>query len=493
MSFLIDSLLLHELQIHNLNKINKMAKLQADISGQFTKANTFAIKNLKPYQSSLIDRILKSFQEVYLCAIDELEEFVEKTGKLPGELQFANNCSLHRNNVEGIKHIEDLNLMYLGSGREPYKKLIINVNRIVTHHRAKFFKLVVDDVKASLPENYSKQEYNFLLNKKILLSVIKSHKESSGQEEFFKNIVFTDSQYVLGFNPDGKINSVSIKFNNSPKIDPALKLGKINIFCNREVLPGTSKRLIISRSKTGKYSITITFNLPDTELKYRFNEASGQVGIDFNLKKKDVMVTSCGTKIRKYDKQTTEELNRLTTYKKNLNTQLSNKQQFLATITNDKKAIPNSNNYKRILQKLRIVEEKIANIRKHHNHRITNDLLSKFKILCVEDIKTAELLEKKDGQIDKYIKTAMNRNMSDLSFGEIKSMFEYKCKWYGNKFILVPARGTTQTCNNCGNIPEERIGLGVTVYECQKCGHKMDRDINAAKNILDIGLKISNS
>jgi IS605 OrfB family transposase len=470
-----------------------MAKLQTNIENQFTKANTFAVKNLKPYQSLLIDRILKSFQEVYLCAIDELEEIVEKTGKLPGELTFLKNCSLHRNNVEGIKHIQDLNLIYLDSAREPYKKLIININRILDYHRAKFFKLVVDDVKASLAQNCSKEEYNFLLNKKILLSIIKSHKESSGQEEFFKNIVFLDNQYVLGYNPDGKINSVFIKFNNNPKIDSTLKLGKINVFCNREVLPGIPKRLIISRSKAGKYSITITFNLPDTELKYRFNEASGQIGIDFNLKKKDVMVTSCGDKIRKYDKQTSKELSRLLAYKKKLNTQLSNKQHFLATVTNDKKAIPDSNNYKRTLQKLRVVEEKIANIRKHHNHRITNDLLSKYKILCVEDIQTAELLEKKDGKINKYIKTAMNRNMSDLSFGEIKSMFEYKCKWYGNKFILVPARGTTQTCNNCGNIPEERIGLDVTVYECQKCGHKMDRDINAAKNILDNGLKILNS
>jgi putative transposase len=84
----------------------------------------------------------------------------------------------------------------------------------------------------------------------------------------------------------------------------------------------------------------------------------------------------------------------------------------------------------------------------------------------------------------------MNRNINDASWGNIKTKLDYKSKWYGNKLVLVPARGTTQTCNNCGNIPEIRVELKDRIYKCEVCGHEMDRDLNAALNILKNGKEI---
>lgn len=462
-------------------------KLQKNIEDQYTRAFTFAVKNIKPHQALLIDRILIAFQDLYLCAIDELEEIINITGKLPNEMAFMKNYLLHRNITTSHKYIDDLNLVQKDATKDPYKKLLTNVNRINKHSREKYFKLVVDEVKSELCEDYSKQQYNDLLNKKILLAILNTHRKSSGLHKYYKNIMFNYNEYVILSDDDGKINSIKSSFGLKIK-DPMLKLGTLKIFRNREALVGTPKRLIIKRSELGKYSITITFNVPKDELQYRFNEASGEVGIDWGLK--NLMSLSDGTFINKYDEDTKKELERLVAYKKKLNTQLTNKQQFLATVNNDKKVIITSNNYNRTLQKLRSVEEKIARIREFHNHRISNDLLSKYETLCVEDINTAEIKEKKEGKLNKYIRTGMNRNINDASWGDIKTKLEYKSKWYGNKFVLVPARGTTQTCNNCGNVPEVRVELNVRTYKCENCGHEMDRDLNAALNILKSGKAI---
>jgi IS605 OrfB family transposase len=462
-------------------------KLQKNTEDQYTRAFTFAVKNIKPHQALLIDRILIAFQDLYLCAIDELEEIINITGKLPNEMAFMKNYLLHRNITTSHKYIDDLNLVQKDATKDPYKKLLMNVNRINKYSREKYFKLVVDEVKSELDEDYSKTQYNNLLNKKILLAILNTHRKSSGLHKYYKNIMFNYNEYVILSDDDGKINSIKSSFGLKVK-DPMLKLGTLKIFRNREALVGIPKRLIIKRSELGKYSITITFNVPKDELQYRFNEASGEVGIDWGLK--NLMFLSDGTFINKYDEDTKKELERLVAYKKKLNTQLTNKQQFLATMNNDKKVIPTSNNYNRTLQKLRAVEEKIARIREFHNHRISNELLSKYETLCVEDINTAEIKEKKDGKLNKYIRTGMNRNINDASWGDIKTKLEYKSNWYGNKFVLVPARGTTQTCNNCGNVPEVRVELNVRTYKCEDCGHEMDRDLNAALNILKNGKAI---
>ena len=96
-------------------------RLQQNIENQFTRAFTFAVKNIKPQQALLIDRILLAFQELYLCAIDELEKIIIETGKLPHEMAFMKNYTLHRNFTSSHKYIEDLNLVQKDATKDPYK------------------------------------------------------------------------------------------------------------------------------------------------------------------------------------------------------------------------------------------------------------------------------------------------------------------------------------------------------------------------------------
>ncbi|MGL5251909.1 MAG: zinc ribbon domain-containing protein, partial [Moraxella sp.] len=67
----------------------------------------------------------------------------------------------------------------------------------------------------------------------------------------------------------------------------------------------------------------------------------------------------------------------------------------------------------------------------------------------------------------------------------------YKCENAGCRFEIVNERYTTQTCSCCGDTsssPKGRAGLGIREWTCAKCGTRHDRDINASRNILAVGL-----
>jgi putative transposase len=80
----------------------------------------------------------------------------------------------------------------------------------------------------------------------------------------------------------------------------------------------------------------------------------------------------------------------------------------------------------------------------------------------------------------------------DASWGQLKTMLEYKSAHAGVVFEEVNESYTTQTCSCCGEIPPSspkgRAGLGRRVWTCCLCGAAHLRDVNGAKNILAVGL-----
>jgi transposase len=79
----------------------------------------------------------------------------------------------------------------------------------------------------------------------------------------------------------------------------------------------------------------------------------------------------------------------------------------------------------------------------------------------------------------------------DAGWSLLKTMLEYKCDHAGIVFKVVGELYTTQTCSNCGTLPDSRprgiAGLGIREWTCDACGAMHDRDINAARNILALG------
>lgn len=89
-------------------------------------------------------------------------------------------------------------------------------------------------------------------------------------------------------------------------------------------------------------------------------------------------------------------------------------------------------------------------------------------------------------------KSGLAKSILDVGFYEFRRQLSYKTQWYSTSNVLLVPRfaPTSQTCSQCGYVckGEEKLDLSVRTFNCPACGHQEDRDINAAKNIRNIGL-----
>jgi putative transposase len=119
-------------------------------------------------------------------------------------------------------------------------------------------------------------------------------------------------------------------------------------------------------------------------------------------------------------------------------------------------------------------------------HAISKEIVNKAEEMnfgiVMENIKGIRRLYRKgNGQGNRY-----RRRLNSWSFYKLQKMIEYKAKWKGIRVIYVPPHKTSSSCATCGLRVTECAGR--MVY-CQKCVTAVDRDINAARNILARGLR----
>lgn len=125
--------------------------------------------------------------------------------------------------------------------------------------------------------------------------------------------------------------------------------------------------------------------------------------------------------------------------------------------------------------------ENVANVRKHLLHQVSNSLVSKNQAtsLCIEDLHVKGLIRNKK----------LSRHIADVAWGELIRQFEYKCAWMGKNLITIDRFfPSSKACSCCGSIKPD-LKLSDRCYVCDHCGMEMDRDINAAINIKQHGLK----
>ncbi len=133
-------------------------------------------------------------------------------------------------------------------------------------------------------------------------------------------------------------------------------------------------------------------------------------------------------------------------------------------------------------QRVKAIHAKIKNTRQDLIHKFTTQLVKDNALIVVGDVKTTQFSRKK-GKLAKSV--------YDAGWYELKRQLTYKCENAGCRFEIVNEKYTTQTCSCCGDMsssPKGRAGLRIREWTCAKCGTWHDRDINASKNILAVGL-----
>lgn len=218
------------------------------------------------------------------------------------------------------------------------------------------------------------------------------------------------------------------------------------------------KQCTFKRDLSGDYWATLLIDTTETHI---LPETTNSVGIDLGIK--DLVITSEGEAFenKKYLQSNYYKLRKL--QRKHAKTKKGGK------------------NREKLRIKIARLNRKIRNQKEHYYHQITNQLLRENQTIYIEDLCSECMLEEKK----------MSRQISDASWGLLTQMLQYKAAWYGRNIIKVDRYfPSSKTCSNCGNIKQD-LKLSDRVYNCGSCGFNLDRDLNAAQNILKEGQRIS--
>lgn len=140
-----------------------------------------------------------------------------------------------------------------------------------------------------------------------------------------------------------------------------------------------------------------------------------------------------------------------------------------------------SNNRAKARLKVAKVYARIADRRRDHLHKLTTRIVRENQTIVIEDLAVRNMVKNR----------SLARAISDASWSELRSMLEYKADWYGREVIAIDRwYPSSKTCSDCGHLLRS-MPLNVREWVCAECGAVHDRDVNAAKNILAVGLAVN--
>lgn len=217
---------------------------------------------------------------------------------------------------------------------------------------------------------------------------------------------------------------------------------------------GEPTSITISKDCSGRYFVSFSIEEPLQNL----HKLDNVIGLDVGIK--DVFVTSDGCKsgsfqyTRKYEKK------------------LAKRQKELS------KKVKGSKNRAKAKLKVAKVHAKISDSRNDFNNKMSTKLISENQAIAVESLHVKGM--QKNHKLAKSI--------ADSSWGDFFRKLKYKAEWYGREILEIDRWfPSSKRCSCCGYI-NNGLKISDRIWECPSCKKMLDRDINAAKNILTVGL-----
>ena len=216
------------------------------------------------------------------------------------------------------------------------------------------------------------------------------------------------------------------------------------------------RNITVKRSNTNKYYCSICVDAEISEYEH-----TGEViGIDLGIK--ELAIDSNGNK---YDNP--KYLNKFEKKLKHLQRLYSKKKK-------------GGRNQEKSRLKLAAAYEKLSNKRKDNLHKLTTKLIKENDIICIENLNVKSMTKNQH----------LAKAIQDCSFGTLVSMLKYKAVWHNRQIIEVGRFYPSSKICHCCCHKMDYMRLDIRKWTCPDCGTEHDRDVNAAINIKNEGLRI---
>lgn len=269
---------------------------------------------------------------------------------------------------------------------------------------------------------------------------------------------------------------------NVKRVDNFLKLpmiGEVKAVFHRQI-EGKIKTVTVCKNKAEQYYASILFD--DGTDKPKSNTKGKVIGLDMGLT--DFCITSDGSKfdnprwINKHEKNLKRKQQQLSRKQKGAECTARQALDFKS------REPGGSNNRSQARKKVARVHLKIANCRSDFQHKLSRRIVDENQIICVENLAVANMLKNHK----------LAKSIQQVGWGQFLTMLKYKTEQEGKIYQEIDRFYPSSKIHNSCLFQTESLPLDTRFWNCPNCNTKhVDRDVNAACNIRDEGLRIIKS